>query len=124
MLFVLSKSFGFKATTKPPTENCLISGFWTVRKLGIFMLKLIQRSNSKFVMTNKCTRVILLLLRLAANIFMNNILIIAKKRLNLTNLRMEMYPVEGPMLKASVALVPLMMSCLKSRTTVGAGRCT
>jgi len=49
-------------------------------------------------MTNMCMCVILLLFRLAPNMFMNNILIIAKKRLDLTNLRMEMYPVEGPML--------------------------
>ena len=75
-------------------------------------------------MTNMCTCVILLLLRLAANIFMNNILIIAKKRLNLTKLRIEMYPMEGPMLKAPVAPDPLMVSCSKSRTIVGAGRCT
>ena len=39
-----------------------------------------------------CTCVILLLLRLIANMFINNILIIAKMRLNLTNLRIEMYP--------------------------------
>ena len=70
-----------------------------------------------------CTCVILLLLRLAANMFMNNILIKAKKRLNLTNLRMEMYPGEGPMVKAPVAPVPLMVSCSKSWTTIGAGRC-
>ena len=95
-----------------------------VRNLGIFMLKLIQKSNSKFVMTNMCTCVILLLLRLATNIFMNNILIIAKKRLNLTKLIIEMYPAKGPMLKASVAPDPLMVSCSKSRTTVGVGRCT
>ena len=75
-------------------------------------------------MTNMCTCVILLLLRLAANMFMNNILIIAKKRLNLTNLRMEMYPAVGPMLKAPVAPVLLMVSCSMSRTTIGAGRCT
>ena len=43
-----------------------------------------------------CTCVILLLLRLVANMFINNILIIAKMRLNLTNLRIEMYPAEGP----------------------------
>ena len=54
----------------------------------------------------------------------NNILIIAKMRFNLTNLRIEMYPAEGPMLKAPVASVPLMVSCSKSRTTVGAGRYT
>jgi hypothetical protein len=46
--------------------------------------------------------------------FINNILIIAKMRLNLTNLRIEMYHVEGPMLKAPVAPVPLMVSCSKS----------
>ena len=70
-------------------------------------------------MTNMCTCVILLLLRLAANILMNIILILAEKRLNLTNLRIEMYPAEGPMLNAPVAPVPLMVSCSKSRTTVG-----
>jgi hypothetical protein len=75
-------------------------------------------------MTNMCTCVILLLLRLAVNMSMNNILITAKKRLNLTNLRIEMYPAEGPMLKAPVAPDPLMVSCSKSRTTVGATRCT
>jgi hypothetical protein len=68
--------------------------------------------------------------------FMNDTLIMAKMRLNLTNLRIEMYPMEGPILKAPlapveghmlktlVALDPLMVSCLKSQTTVGAGRCT
>jgi hypothetical protein len=61
---------------------------------------------------------------IAANMFMNNILIIAKMRLNLTNLRIKMYLAEGPMLKALVVPVPLMVSCSKSRTTVGAGRCT
>jgi len=56
--------------------------------------------------------------------FMNNILIIAEIRLNLTNSRMEIYPAEGLMLKAPVAPFPLMVSCSKSRTTVDAGRCT
>ena len=56
------------------------------------MLKLIQKNINKFVMSNMCTCVILLLLRLIANMFINNILIIAKMRLNLTNLRIEMYP--------------------------------
>jgi hypothetical protein len=56
--------------------------------------------------------------------FINNILIIAKMRLNLTNLRIEMYTAKRPMLKAPVALAPLMVSCSKSWTTVGAGRCT
>ena len=74
-------------------------------------------------MTNMCTCVILLLLRLAANMLMNITLIIAEKRLNLTNLRIEI-PTEGPMLKAPVAPDPLMVSCSKSRTTVVAGRCT
>jgi hypothetical protein len=36
----------------------------------------------------------------------------------------KMYPAEGPMLKAPVVLDPLMVSCLKSQTKVGAGRCT
>ena len=75
-------------------------------------------------MTNMCTCVILLLLRLAANMLTNIILIMAEKRLNLTNLRIEMYPSEGPMLKAPVAPDPLMVSCSKLRTTVVAGRCT
>ena len=70
-------------------------------------------------MTNMCTCLILLLLRLAANMLMNIILIIAEKRLNLTNLRVEMYPAEGPMFKAPVAPDPLMVSCSKSWTTVG-----
>jgi hypothetical protein len=65
----------------------------------------------------------ILLLRLTANMLMNIMLIMAKKKLNLTNLRTEMYPVEGPMLKTPVAPGPLMVSCSKSRTTVGAGRC-
>jgi hypothetical protein len=55
---------------------------------------------------------------------MNTIVIMTEKRLNLTNLRIEMYPTEGPMLKAPVAPDPLMVSCSKSRTTVGAGRYT
>ena len=95
-----------------------------VRNLGIFMLKLIQKINSKRVMANMCTCVILRLLRLAANMFMNNILIIAKMRLNLINSKIEIYPAEGPMLKAPVAAFPLTVSCSKSQTTVDAGRCT
>ena len=75
-------------------------------------------------MTNMCTCVILLLLRLAAIMLMNIILIMVEKRLNLTNLKIEMYPAKGPMLRALVALDPLMVSCSKSRTTVGAERCT
>ena len=75
-------------------------------------------------MSNMCTCVILLLLRLAANMLMNIILIMAEKRLNLTNLRIEMYPAKGPMLKAPVAPDPLMVSCSKSWTTVVARRCT
>ena len=75
-------------------------------------------------MSNMCTCVILLLLKLAANMLMNIILIMAENRLNLTNLRIEMYPAEVPMLKAPVVLDPLMVSCSKSRTTIVAGRCT
>jgi hypothetical protein len=88
------------------------------------MLKLIQKINSKIVMINMCTCVILLLFRLAANMFMNNIQIIAEIRLNLTNSRIEIYPAEGLMLKATVALFPLMVSCSKSQITVDAGRYT
>jgi hypothetical protein len=55
--------------------------------------------------------------------FLNNIVIIAEIRLNLTNLRIEIYPEEGLMLKAPVAPFPLMVSCSKSRTTFDAGRC-
>jgi len=56
----------------------------------------------------------------------NNILIIAKMRLNLTNLRIEMYPTEGPMLKALVApFTRVVIVCWsKSWTTVDAGRCS
>jgi hypothetical protein len=56
--------------------------------------------------------------------FMNNILIIAEIRMNLTNSRMEIYPLKGLMLKAPVAPFPLIVSCSKSRTIVDAGRCT
>ena len=50
-----------------------------VRNLDNFKLKLIQKNINKFVMTNMCTCVILLLLRLAANKLMNIILIMAQK---------------------------------------------
>jgi hypothetical protein len=77
------------------------------------------------MMKNMYMCVILLLRILATNMLMNIIiLIMTKKRLNLTNLRIEMYSAEGPMLKAPVAPDPLMVSCSKSRTTVGAGRYT
>jgi hypothetical protein len=56
--------------------------------------------------------------------FMNNILIIAEMRLNLTNSRIEIYATEGLILKAPVVPFPFMMSCSKSWTTVDAGRCT
>jgi hypothetical protein len=55
--------------------------------------------------------------------FMNNILIIAKMRLNLTNSRIEIYPADGLMLKALVVPFSLMVSCSKSRITVDARRC-
>jgi hypothetical protein len=55
----------------------------SVRNLGNFMLKLIQKNNNKFVMTKMCMCMILLLLRLAANILMNIILIMAKKKIEL-----------------------------------------
>jgi hypothetical protein len=55
--------------------------------------------------------------------FMNNVLIIAEMRLNLTNSRIEIYLVEGLMLKAPVAPFPLMVNCSKSQTTVDARRC-
>ena len=83
-----------------------------------------QKINRKIVMTNMCMSVILLLLILATNMFMNNILNIAEMRLNLTNSKIEIYLAEGPMLKAPVAPFPLMVSCSKSRTTVNVGRCT
>ena len=70
-------------------------------------------------MTNIYTCVILLLLKLAANMLLNIILIMTEKRLNLTNLRIEMYSAEGPMFKAPMALDPLMVTCSKSQTTVG-----
>ena len=56
--------------------------------------------------------------------FMNNILIIAQMRLNLTNSRIEIYPAEGLMLKAPVAPFPLIVSYSKSWTTVDAERYT
>jgi hypothetical protein len=46
---------------------------------------------------------VILLLALVADMDMNNIQIIAKKISNLRNTRIELYPVEGSMLKASVA---------------------
>ena len=49
-----------------------------------------------------CTCVILLL-TLVADMNMNNIQIIVEKILNLTNSRIELYPMEGPMLKAPAA---------------------
>ena len=66
-----------------------------------------------------------ILLADVANMNTDNILIIVKKMiLNLTKSRIGLYPTEGPMLKAPVAPIPLMVSCSKSRTTVDAGRCT
>jgi hypothetical protein len=55
---------------------------------------------------------------------MNIILIVAKKRLNLTNLRTKMYPVEVALLKGPVAPNLLMVSCSKSRTTICAEKYT
>jgi hypothetical protein len=55
-----------------------------------------------------------------ANMNTNSILIIAKKIiLNLTNLRIELYLAEEPMLKAPVApfALVIIMRCLNSRTT-------
>ena len=69
-----------------------------------------------------CTCVILLL-ALVADMNMNDIQIIAEKILNLTNSRIELYPVEGPMLKAPVAPHALVdiVRCSMLRTTVDAG---
>ena len=68
-----------------------------------------------------------ILLADVANMNMNNILIIAKKMiLNLIKSRIELYPAEGPMLKAPVALFALVaiVRCLKSWTIVDVGRCS
>jgi hypothetical protein len=54
---------------------------------------------------------------------MNDIQIIAEKILNLTNSRIELYPMEGPMLKppaASCTLVDI-VRCSMSWITVDAG---
>jgi hypothetical protein len=62
-----------------------------------------------------------------ANMNTNNIKIIAKKViLNLTNSRIRLYPVEGPMLKAPMApfTLVIIVRCLTLRTTIDAGRCT
>ena len=86
------------------------------------MLNLIQKIHSKLVTTCVCTCVILLL-TLLANMNMNDIQIMAEKILNLTNSRIELYPVEGPMLKAPVAPRALVdiVHCSMSRTIVDAG---
>ena len=96
-----------------------------VRNLGIFILNLIQKIHSKLVTTCMCSCVILLL-ALVAGMNMNDIQIIAEKILNLTNSRIELYPAEGPMLKApaaSRALVDI-VRCLMSRSTIDVGRCS
>ena len=66
----------------------------------------------------------ILLLALVANMNMNDIQIMAEKILNLTNSRIELYPTEGPMLKAPMAPGALvdMVRCSTSRTTVNVGR--
>ena len=69
-----------------------------------------------------CTCVILLL-ALVADINMNDIQIIEEKILNLTNSRIELYPAEGPMLKAPVASRALVdiVRCSMSRTIIDVG---
>ena len=97
----------------------------SVRNLGIFKLNLIQKYHSKFMTICMCTCVKILLADVA-NMNTNSILIIAKKMiLNLTKSRIELYTAEGPMLKAPVAPFALVaiVRCLRSRTTVDAGRC-
>ena len=71
----------------------------SVRILGIFMFNLIQKNSSKFVTTNMCTCGLLVAT-------MMNILIMFKRTktlLNLKTVRLDVYPAEGPMLKALVA---------------------
>ena len=67
-----------------------------------------------------------ILLADVANMNTNSILIIAKKMiLNLIKSRIELYPAEGPMLKAPVAPFALVaiVRCLRSWTIVDAERC-
>jgi len=89
------------------------------------MFNLIQKIHSKLVTTCMCTCVILLL-TLVEDMNMNNIQIIVEKILNLINSRIELYPMEGPMLKAPVAPRTLVdiVHCSMSWTTVDAGRCS
>jgi len=69
---------------------------------------------------------VIILLALVADMNMNNIQISAEKILNLTNSRIELYPAEGPMLKAPAAPRALVdiVRCSMSRTTIDAGRCS
>jgi hypothetical protein len=84
-----------------------------VRKLGIFMFNLIQKNSSKFVTTN------MYMCELPVT-SMINILIMFKSTkilLNIETVRLEVYPAEGPMLKAPVAPRALVdiVRCLMSR---------
>ena len=73
-----------------------------------------------------CTCVKILLADVA-NMNTNNIMIRAKKTdIEFNNIKDWIIPCKGPMLKAPVALFALVaiVRCLKSRTTVDAGRCS
>ena len=66
-----------------------------VRNLGIFMFNLIQKNSSKFVIINMCTYELLVAMLI---MFRST-----KTLLKIETVRLEVYPTEGPILKALAA---------------------
>jgi len=94
-----------------------------VRYLGIFIISLIQKYNiSGFVMAYMCMCISLTNNTTCRDdIQMNTV---KTKSTVITEIRL--YPAEGPMPRASEAPFALVdiVRCSKSRTTIGAGRCS
>ena len=94
-----------------------------VRNLGIFIISLIQKYNiSRFVTAYMCMCIFLM----NATACIDDILIDIVRIQNTVITEIRLYPVEGPMPRASEALFALVdiVRYSKSRTTVDAGRCS
>ena len=93
-----------------------------VRNLGIFIISLIQKSNiSRFVTAYMCMCIFVM----NTTACRDDILVNTVKTQSTEITEIRLYPAEGPMPRASEApFAQDIVRCLKSWTTVDAGRCS